>query len=111
MDVAAEFVGLRQTISQCVEAVAPNGRVVVVGLGANPIEALPPTVFVRKQISLPGSYGFTKRGIEQLVQLAAAGRLNLERFIIHTFPLDEVNTALEYLHEKKGNPIRVAVTL
>ena len=111
VDVAAEFVGLQQTISQCVEAVAPAGRVVVVGLGADPIETVPPTVFVRKQISLLGSYGFTKRGIEQLVQLAAGGRLDLETSITHTFPLDEVNTALQYLHEKIENPIRVAVTL
>lgn len=110
-DVAAEFVGLKQTIAQCVEAVAPNGRVVVVGLGSDPIETLPPTVFVRKQISLLGSYGFTKRGIDQLLQLSAAGRLDLERSITHTFPLDEVNTALKYLHEKIENPIRVAVTL
>jgi alcohol dehydrogenase, propanol-preferring len=110
-DVAAEFVGLQQTISQCVEAVAPNGRVVVVGLGPDPITTVPPTIFVRKQIALLGSYGFTKRGIEQLVQLAAAGRLDLESSITHTFPLDEVNTALKYLHEKIENPIRVAVTL
>ena len=111
VDVAAEFVGLQATISQCVEAVAPNGRVVVVGLGADPITTVPPTVFVRKQIALLGSYGFTKRGIEQLVELAASGRLNLESSITHTFPLSEVNTALKYLHEKIENPIRVAVTL
>ena len=111
VDVAAEFVGLQATISQCVEAVAPNGRVVVVGLGADPIKTVPPTVLVRKQIALLGSYGFTKRGIEQLVELAASGRLDLESSITHTFPLAEVNTALKYLHEKIENPIRVAVTL
>ncbi len=111
VDVAAEFVGLQATIAQCVEAVAPNGRVVVVGLGADPITTVPPTVFVRKQIALLGSYGFTKRGIEQLVELAAAGRLDLQSSITHTFGLAEVNTALKYLHEKIENPIRVAVTL
>ncbi len=111
VDVAAEFVGLQGTISQCVESVARGGRVVVAGLGADPINTVPPTVFVREGISLLGSYGFTKRNIEQLVELAAAGRLNLEESITHTFPLDEVNTALKYLHEKIENPIRVAVTL
>ena len=111
VDVAAEFVGLGQTISQCVECVAPAGRVVVVGLGPDPITTVPPTVFVRKQISLLGSYGFTKWGIEQLVELTSAGRLDLEGSITHTFPLAEVNTALKYLHEKIENPIRVAVTL
>ncbi len=111
VDVAAEFVGLQQTISQCVESVVMGGRVVVVGLGPDPINTVPPTVFVRKQIALLGSYGFTKRGIEQLVQLSATGKLDLEKSITHTFPLEEVNTALKYLHEKIENPIRVAVTL
>ena len=111
VDVAAEFVGLQETIAQCVESVVMGGRVVIAGLGADPISIVPPTEFVRKGISFLGSYGFTKRNIEQLVQLAASGRLNLEESITHTFPLEEVNTALEYLHEKIENPIRVAVTL
>ncbi len=111
VDVAAEFVGLQETIAQCVESVVMGGRVVVAGLGADPINIVPPTEFVRKGISFLGSYGFTKRNIEQLVQLAASGRLNLEESITHTFPLEEVNTALEYLHEKIENPIRIAVTL
>ena len=111
VDVAAEFVGLEQTIAQSVESVLPGGRVVVAGLGPDPIKTVPPTVFVRDQISLLGSYAFTKRNIEQLVDLAATGRLNLEDSITHTFPLEKVNTGLEYLHEKIENPIRVAVTL
>lgn len=110
-DVAAEFVGMQETIAQCVESVVMGGRVVVVGLGPDPISIVPPTVFVREQISLLGSYGFTKRGIEQLLDLTASGKLDLEASITHTFPLDEVNTALRYLHEKIENPIRVAVTV
>ena len=89
----------------------PGSRVVVVGLGPDPIKTVPPTVFARDQISLLGSYAFTKRNIEQLVDLAATGRLNLEDSITHTFSLEEVNTGLEYLHEKIEDPIRVAVTL
>jgi propanol-preferring alcohol dehydrogenase len=111
VDVAAEFVGLKTTIAQAVESVVPGGRVVVCGLGAEPITILPPTVFVRKQIAFLGSYGFTKRNIAELLELASAGRLQLERSITHTFPLEEVNVALKYLHEKIEDPIRVAVTL
>ena len=73
MDVAAEFVGLKETTSQCVESVAMNGRVVLVGLGPDPIETVPPTEFVRKQVSLLGSYAFTKRSIEQRGGLAGGG--------------------------------------
>lgn len=111
VDVAGEFIGHKETIAQAVESVRPDGRVVVVGLGPDDITILPPTIFVRKQISLLGSYGSTKRNIEQLVELAAVGSLQLEPSITHTFPLEEVNTALKYLHENIENPIRIAVTL
>jgi propanol-preferring alcohol dehydrogenase len=111
VDVAVELVGLEQTVAQAVESLARGGRAVVVGLGPDAIKTVPPTVFVRDQISLLGSYAFTKRNVEQLVDLAAAGRLDLEGSITHTFPLDEVNKGLEYLHEKIENPIRVAITL
>lgn len=83
----------------------------VAGLGPDPIGIVPPTEFVRRQVSLLGSYAFTKRSIEKLVALVAAGRLDLEASITHTFPLSEVNEALRYLHEKIENPIRVAVDL
>lgn len=111
VDVAAEFIGLQETIAQSVESVMRGGRVLVVGLGPDRIDIVPPTILVRDQISLLASYAFTKLDIEHLVDLTAAGRLDLEASITHTFPLDEVNEALRYLHEKVENPIRVAVEI
>ena len=111
VDVAVDFVGLEQTVAQAVESTVRGGRAVVVGLGPEDIRTVSPTIFVRDQISLLGSYAFTKRNVEQLVDLTASGRLDLEDSITHTFPLEEVNKGLEYLHEKIENPIRVAITL
>jgi alcohol dehydrogenase, propanol-preferring len=102
VDVAAEFIGLASTIAQAVECLTIGGRAVVVGLGPEAISTLPPTIFVRKQLSLLGSYGGTKRNVEQLIELVAAGRLQLEESITHQFSLEEVNTALHVLHEKVG---------
>lgn len=110
VDVAAEFVGLKATIAQAIESISSGGRVVVSGLGAEPITVLPPTIFVRKELSLIGSYGFTKQTIEQLIELVANGKLSLETSITHTFPLEQVNQGLDVLHEKTGNPIRVVIT-
>ena len=110
VDVAAEFVGLKETIAQAVESIVSGGRVVVSGLGPEPITVLPPTIFVRKELALIGSYAFTKKTIEQLVSLVANGKLALETSITHTFPLDQGNEGLKVLHEKIENPIRVVIT-
>jgi threonine dehydrogenase-like Zn-dependent dehydrogenase len=109
-DVAAEFVGRQDTIALAVETLRVGGRAVVAGLGAEPITVLPPTSFVRRELQILGSYGFTVATIRRVLSLVADGRLDLSSSITHTFPLGEVNTALRVLHEKDGNPQRVVVT-
>ena len=110
VDVAAEFIGLQETIKQAADSVIIGGRVVVSGVGPDEINLMPVTKFVRKQITILGSFGFSRRTIEQLIDLVCKGRLNMEESITHTFTLDEVNTALHYLHKKIENPTRVVIT-
>ncbi|OLO37939.1 hypothetical protein BTR23_13340 [Alkalihalophilus pseudofirmus] len=110
VDVAAEFIGLQETVKQAVASASIGGRIVVSGIGPEPIQLMSTEKFVRKQLSLHGSFGLTKRTVEQLADLAANGRMNLEDSITHTFSIDEVNTALHYLHHKIENPTRIVIT-
>jgi 2-desacetyl-2-hydroxyethyl bacteriochlorophyllide A dehydrogenase len=110
VDVAAEFVGLPDTIACAVEMLRIGGRAVIAGLGPDPITVLPPMQFVRKQLQLLGSYGFTSTTISTVLQLVSAGRLDLGSSITHTYPLAEANTALNTLHQKIDNPQRVVIT-
>lgn len=109
VDVAAEFVGLQQTITQAVECLVTGGRAVVVGLGAEPLVGPPPTVFVRKEASILASYASTRHTVELLVSLVARGRLDLARSVTHRFPLERADEALRVLHTKDGDPLRVVV--
>lgn len=110
VDVAAEFVGAQATIGQAVECLRIGGRAVVAGLGADPITVLPPTVFVRRQLQLLGSYGGTLATLQRVLQLLAGGRLDLSGSITHTFALADADAALRTLHERSGDPQRVVVT-
>jgi D-arabinose 1-dehydrogenase-like Zn-dependent alcohol dehydrogenase len=110
VDVAAEFIGTQATIAQAVECLRTGGRAVIAGLGAEPITVLPPTVFVRKQLQLLGSYGATLATLQRVLQLVATARLDLSHSISHTFALDDADAALRTLHEKVGDPQRVVVT-
>jgi alcohol dehydrogenase, propanol-preferring len=111
VDLALEFIGLRETIEQAVTCIRMGGRVVVVGLGPENISLLPPTTFVRTELSLLGSYGSTTLEIQNVVDLVANGKLNLSDSITERFPLEEVNKGLEHLHKKIGNPIRIVIDL
>lgn len=110
VDVAAEFVGTRTTIGQAVECLGIGGRAVIAGLGADPITVLPPTLFVRRQLQLLGSYGGTLATLRRVLELLATGRLDLSASVTHTFGLADAQAALETLHQRSGDPQRVVVT-
>jgi 2-desacetyl-2-hydroxyethyl bacteriochlorophyllide A dehydrogenase len=111
VDLALEFIGLKETIEQAIGCVRIGGRVVVVGLGSEAISLPPPTSFVRAELSLLGSYGSTTAEIQSVINLVAGGKLNLSDSITERFPLGEVNKALDHLHKKIGNPIRIVMEI
>jgi threonine dehydrogenase-like Zn-dependent dehydrogenase len=111
VDLALEFVGLNETVKLAVGCVRIGGRTVVVGLGPEAISLLPPTVFVRSELSFLGSYGSTTSEIQSVIDLVASGKLNLSESITQRFPLEEVNKGLDYLHRKIGNPIRIVIQI
>lgn len=111
VDLAVEFVGLKETIEQAVRSVRVGGRIVVVGLGPETIFLPPPTTFVRTELSFLGSYGSTILEIQNVVDLVSSGRLDLSDSITERFPLEEVNKGLDHLHRKIGNPIRIVIEI
>jgi threonine dehydrogenase-like Zn-dependent dehydrogenase len=111
VDLALEFIGLRETIEQAIGCIRVGGRVVIVGLGPEHISLPPPTMFVRSELSLLGSYGSTTSEIQEIVELVASGKLNLSESITERFPLEEVNDGLDHLYKKIGNPIRIVIQI
>ena len=111
VDLAVEFVGLKETIEQAVRSVRVGGRIVVVGLGPETIFLPPPTTFVRTELSFLGSYGSTTLEIQNVVDLVTSGKLDLSDSITERFPLEEVNKGLDHLHKKIGNPIRIVIEI
>jgi 2-desacetyl-2-hydroxyethyl bacteriochlorophyllide A dehydrogenase len=111
VDLALEFIGIKDAIEQAVECIRIGGRVVVVGLGPDAISLPPPAAFVRTELSLLGSYGSTTGEIQSVIDLVASGKLKLSESITERFPLKEVNKALHHLHKKIGNPIRIVIEI
>jgi propanol-preferring alcohol dehydrogenase len=111
VDLALEFIGLRETIEQAIACIRVGGRVVVVGLGPDEVNLPPPTQIVRTELSFLGSYGSTTSEIQTVIDLVASGKLNLSDSITERFPLEEVNKGLDHLQKKIGNPVRIVIEL
>jgi threonine dehydrogenase-like Zn-dependent dehydrogenase len=82
---------------------------VVCGLGPDNITLLPPTIYVRTELQVMGSYAWDRRDIGMLVGLISSGKMDISGSITARFPLEEANTALENLRDKVGKPIRIVV--
>jgi len=109
VDLALEMVGLAKTISQSVASLCIGGRAVVVGVGTEPIQTIPIRQFVRKEVSLLGSYAFTPIEIQKVVSLVQAGKLDLSWSISHKLPLKEINEGLDRLYRKVDYPARIVI--
>lgn len=109
VDLACELVGVNASISQAVDSVRIGGRAVVAGLGAEPITVSPPVKFVRQETALLGSYGFTVSETAELVGLVATGRLDIADSVSARFPLADINQALDSLHQKTNDPVRIVI--
>jgi alcohol dehydrogenase, propanol-preferring len=111
VDLSLECIGLQETIASAVRILRTGGRAVIVGLGSEHIVTLPPTEFVRREISLLGSYAFTTREIVELIEWVKVGKLDLSASISKRLSLEDVNQGLEALHQKIDDPIRLVVLM
>ncbi|QQY25343.1 zinc-binding dehydrogenase [Dermacoccus nishinomiyaensis] len=106
LDVAFDFAGVAPVRAQAMASLAPQGRLVIVGLAGWPIEIPSDTAFAYKQLTLRGHYGSEGTDVHQLVALTRTKRLDLSASISGVFPLEEAPEVLERLARKDGNPIR-----
>jgi D-arabinose 1-dehydrogenase-like Zn-dependent alcohol dehydrogenase len=109
LDVAFDAVGLKATFEQGLEMLRPGGRLVGVGMSGQEPTVGPTMVFnlLRKQVL--GHLGYRNEDIGTLVDLVAAGRLDLSRSISEVVSLEDVGEGIRKLHERDGNPIRILV--
>ncbi len=111
VDYAFECVGLPELMDQAYRAVRAGGKAIVCGAAPSgsqlSIEPLP--LLQGKSIvgSAAGSTCFAV-DIPRLLRLYQSGRLPLDRLITGTYPLEDINLALEAL--KKGQAVKSVIT-
>lgn len=109
LDLAAEFVGLSETVELAIRCLGKAGRAVVVGVGMSRPKFPPLAAFVGLEQAVLGSFGMDRADIEDLYALIACGRLDLSASISARYPLQEADTALQHLARKEDGVVRVVV--
>eukprot|EP00440_Ansanella_granifera_P022168 gb/GFBE01024082.1/.p1 GENE.gb/GFBE01024082.1/~~gb/GFBE01024082.1/.p1 ORF type:complete len:407 (+),score=82.92 gb/GFBE01024082.1/:1-1221(+) len=102
-DVCMEVIGSKATFEQAIMAVRDGGRACYVGIASPSTRAeVPITHMVRRRISLVGSYGArASKDMPELLDIAAAGGVNLKSAVTRRFSLNQASEAYSLLNEGK----------
>ncbi|WP_072801522.1 zinc-binding dehydrogenase [Rhodococcoides yunnanense] len=94
LDTIVDFAGVGVTTAAAIEAIAPHGRIVQVGMARDQM-TLPTQTFVSKQLTLIGSLGGKKEDTAAVYELMANGTLEI---LATSIPFEELAEGIERLH-------------
>ncbi|HIF97828.1 MAG TPA: hypothetical protein EYQ54_12510 [Myxococcales bacterium] len=108
-DVVIEYAGKKVTVELAMASVARGGRVIIGGVGMESPQLGPLVSFVGREIGVLGSMGYTRSELEDVVELAESGRLDLSGSITGRYPLEDAAQALDDLANHVNDPVRLAL--
>lgn len=106
VDKSFECVGTQATLHQAMNTLNKNGLATIVGIFENTEVNIPVTRFVTHEIKVQGAQGYCR---DFPIALGLASAIPLEKLITQTFPLDEIQQALELIVNKTENSMKVVM--
>lgn len=99
-DVTIEAVGLADTMLNCINAVAPTGRVVYIGYSSKPV-TFDTKVFLTKELDIRGSRNALQQDFDAAVRCIESGAFPADKAITRVFDFEHTDRALA---EWSANP-------
>lgn len=102
-DLVVDATGVSRALQQGMELVRPNGRMIKIGWGPQPLDfSLDP--LVAKAVTLQGTFSHTYPTWERVLGLLSTGQIDLKPVIGGVYPLDEWESA--FAHMERGDNIK-----
>ena len=99
VDVVYEHVG-GELFQKGLDSLKKDGRLVICGGHSGEVVPFDIIPFFRKQLSVIGSFVYTKEEVERCFELAARGRISP---LVHaTFPLEDARSAMELMERREA---------
>lgn len=109
LDVAVDLVGANAVLQQADRCLSRGGRLVSVGMSAEPMSLGPNVLFNVMSHAVLGHLGYERAHLETLVQLLSRGRLDLRGSVTEVLPLTDIAEGVRRLEHKLGDPVRLVV--
>ena len=104
VDKSFECVGRESCFLQAIMTLKRNGTATIIGIYEKPQIQIPASRFVTHEIHVQGAQGYCW---DFPIAIAAARDIPLEKFITHTFPLEQLQQALDTALDSKSGSIKV----
>ena len=110
VDVAIELIGLAETMQLALQSLAIQGRLVIVGIGDQPLPVHTYQELIGPEAEIIGSNDHLLQELPQLIELVRRGVLDLSPVVSRTIPLeaDEINRTLDQL-ERFSSDVRTVI--
>ena len=107
-DVVIECCGNSAAVSEALMAVAPGGKIVLVGVAMGPI-IIPTVMAVMGEVSMIGAIAYTEEEFETCIDLIARKVVRPEKYIDDVVPLDKVQASFERLTNGQDRAVKIIV--
>lgn len=109
VDVSVEASGAEECIEQSLDFCKKNGKVILYGIPDDNHRArFDVTQIITKQLNVFGTSG-VPWAWERTLALYGQGKYNMKDMITHTFPLEQINDAMDTLLDKKSGAIKIVL--
>ncbi len=107
-DCAFECAGAPVAVAVAINCVKRGGRVAIVGLTGNKPVELNTDRLALDEIDVFGVRS-SPNAYPELINLIAAGRVNVRKLVSRVYPLEQIREAFEAFREREGGAIRMVI--
>ena len=105
VDLAFDAAGTERSFLDVLQVLRPQGRAVLYGVPDRAIAQFPLQEVILKDITLYGSLS-DRTGWDELIELVATRRIDLQSLITHRFPLRQAGEALPIIRNPQSGAIK-----
>lgn len=109
-DVCVEACGLSETFMNCIDAAAFAAKIILIGNGKRETTFLH-SVLLKKELNVFGSRNAYTKDFRSLIQLVAAGKVDVLKMVSAVYPMDRAAEAFDALSHNDGSLKKVLIEI
>ena len=107
-DVCVECCGAPETFLTCIDQAAFAGKIILIGNGKRETTFVH-SILLKKELNVFGSRNAYNSDFEQVIDILASGKVDVEALVSAEYPLDQADEAFEALRHNSGNLMKVVL--